>query len=179
MGAPATWLRLPPVFDAAHIHGVLTGCPHNTPAKYQITEQMNGGDGLIGTKPDPHPDPLVYRNWKQGIVYAQGVMNPSAFQLRIVKRGYRNSEVKKFQKWLWSQQPAAYKAWFNTNVYNFDANGFTEFYGNATALMVQETYRRLHRYYPTAGWNYGVVNGIWPDEPGVSFITFFGGKTYI
>jgi hypothetical protein len=39
MGADATWLRREN-WDGkggmAHIHGVLTGCPHNGPARYQV-----------------------------------------------------------------------------------------------------------------------------------------------
>ena len=179
MGAPATWIRYKPRFSSDHTHGVLTGCPHNEPARYQIAEQLAGGDGLIGTARDPLPDPKVYRTWKQGVAYARGVMNPSAFQLRELKYGYRNDEIKKFQKWMWSKQPESYKAWFRANMYDFDKYGFTTYYGASTARMVADTYKRLDKEYPDAGWDYGVIGNSWPDEPGPGFIKHFGGSVYI
>ena len=77
MGAPATWRRVvtpTSTWRREHIHGVLTGCPHNSPAAYQITAQKAGYNGL-GTNGragvDPHPDPKVYRTWQQGIEWAK------------------------------------------------------------------------------------------------------------
>lgn len=87
MGAPATWLRNMNYADGSpgntHTHGVLTGCPHNTPAAYQITAQRRGyngmGQGAPGTAyagmwgyggKDPHPDPATYRTHTQGIAWA-------------------------------------------------------------------------------------------------------------
>lgn len=179
MGAPATWVRYIPRFEIDHTHGVLSGCKHNTLAAYQIKEQLAGGDGLVGTYPDPLPDPSVYRTWKQGIAYAKGVMSPTSFQLRSLKSGMTNDEVKKFQKWLWSKQPLAYKIWFKSHIYDFDSKGFTRLYGNATARMVSDTYKRLDSQYATGGWDYGVINGVYPDEPGTAFIRQFGGTVYI
>ena len=69
MGADATWARL--TMDPPHAHGVLTGCPHNGPAAYQIDEVRAGGDGLLGTAPDPGPRPLSGRTWRQGIEWAR------------------------------------------------------------------------------------------------------------
>lgn len=69
MGADATWARGAP-FDP-HAHGVLTDCPHNGPARYQIDEVRNGGDGLVGSAPDPGPRPLSMRTWRQGIAWAR------------------------------------------------------------------------------------------------------------
>jgi hypothetical protein len=75
MGAPATWRRtVAQGFARVHIHGVLTGCPHNSPARYQIDAQRAGYNGL-GTNgrggSDSHPDPSVYRTWNQGIAWAE------------------------------------------------------------------------------------------------------------
>lgn len=87
MGAPATWLRNMLYADGSpgntHTHGVLSGCPHNWPAAYQITAQARGYDGMgkgtvspyigvwgYGGK-DPHPDPSTYRTWTQGIAWAE------------------------------------------------------------------------------------------------------------
>ena len=73
MGADATWFR-PTNWDGkggiAHIHGVLTGCPHNGPARYQIEAVLSGGNGLgkggMGGK-DDGPRPLFMRSWQEGI----------------------------------------------------------------------------------------------------------------
>ena len=78
MGAPATWMRNMLYADGSpgntHTHGVLSGCPHNSQARYQITAQRDGYDGMgyMGRKgPDQHPDPKVYRTWSQGITWAK------------------------------------------------------------------------------------------------------------
>src|SRR5690242_6416271 len=75
MGAPASWRRtIAQGFTRVHQHGVLTGCPHNSPARYQIDAQKAGYNGL-GTNgrggKDYHPDPKVYRTWQQGIEWAK------------------------------------------------------------------------------------------------------------
>lgn len=71
MGAPATWARTTGSFaNNRHTHGVLQGCPHNEPARYQIAEVFNGGDGLVGSAPDPGPRPIPDRTWRQGIAWA-------------------------------------------------------------------------------------------------------------
>ncbi len=78
MGAPATWLRPfyhPDGRKNFHTHGVLSGCRHNGPARYQITAQRNGFDGLAhrnGRAPDPHPSPSTFRTWSEGLKWAQG-----------------------------------------------------------------------------------------------------------
>lgn len=68
MGADATWARRPPKF-VPHLHGVLRGCPHNGPARYQIAEVDAGGDGLVGSAPDDGPRPLSNRTWEEGIAW--------------------------------------------------------------------------------------------------------------
>lgn len=73
MGADATWFR-PAGWDGgtgiAHTHGVLRGCPHNGPARYQIDAVdagFNGlGEGGRGA-PDDGPRPLSHRTWVEGI----------------------------------------------------------------------------------------------------------------
>lgn len=79
MGADATWARLYN-WDGrggmAHTHGVLTGCPHNGPARYQIDAVRAGFNGLgAGGRgaPDPGPRPLSGRTWQQGIEWAQAL----------------------------------------------------------------------------------------------------------
>lgn len=77
MGADATW-SLPEDWDgkggAAHIHGVLRGCPHNGPACHQISAVDAGYNGLgragRGGK-DTGPRPLSRRTWRQGINWAK------------------------------------------------------------------------------------------------------------
>lgn len=73
MGADATWARVAG-FSTVHIHGVLTGCPHNGPARYQIDAVRAGFNGL-GTGgrggPDDGPRPLSGRTWREGIEWAR------------------------------------------------------------------------------------------------------------
>lgn len=72
MGADATWARITGSFlTNRHTHGVLTDCPHNGPARYQIEEVRSGGDGLLGDAPDPGPRPLSGRTWREGIRWAE------------------------------------------------------------------------------------------------------------
>ena len=74
MGAPATWERTSPPFTTRHIHGVLQGCPHNGPARYQIAAVYSGFNGLgAGGRggPDTGPRPIPARTWQQGIKWAQ------------------------------------------------------------------------------------------------------------
>ena len=72
MGADACWARTTGSFATnQHCHGVLTGCPHNGPARYQIDEVRAGGDGLVGNYPDTGPRPLSGRTWEQGIEWAR------------------------------------------------------------------------------------------------------------
>lgn len=77
MGADATWHR-PFNWDGAggveHVHRVLTGCPHNEPARYQIDAVRAGFNGLgAGGRgaPDNGPRPLSGRTWRQGITWAK------------------------------------------------------------------------------------------------------------
>jgi hypothetical protein len=84
MGAPAFWARTGAAWAGnEHAHGVLLGCPHNSPAAYQIAAQRAGYDGLgrattgryagmwgYGGR-DPHPAPDTYRTWEQGIAWAK------------------------------------------------------------------------------------------------------------
>ena len=76
MGADATWHR-PHDWDGQggmeHVHGVLTGCPHNGPARYQIDAVRAGYNGLGRNghgAPDTGPRPLSGRTWQQGITWA-------------------------------------------------------------------------------------------------------------
>lgn len=81
MGADATWSR-PYNWDnrkgMAHIHGVLTGCPHNGPARYQIDAVRNGLNGLANHARDTGPRPLSGRTWEQGIAWAKAKQKPQS-----------------------------------------------------------------------------------------------------
>lgn len=77
MGADATWLR-PYNWDGrggvAHVHRVLTGCPHNLPAAYQIDAVRDDYNGLGSggrSARDDGPRPLSGRTYKQGIAWAK------------------------------------------------------------------------------------------------------------
>jgi hypothetical protein len=71
MGADATWHRLAGWDNGGgseHVHSVLRGCPHLTDAaRAQIAAVDLGGDGLVGSIPDPGPRPLSGRTWREGI----------------------------------------------------------------------------------------------------------------
>lgn len=75
MGAPATWIRTKAQGFTPHTHGVLRGCPHNEPARYQITAVDAGYNGLgkggMGGKDDGSPKPPPKRTWVQGIAWAK------------------------------------------------------------------------------------------------------------
>lgn len=79
MGADATWARTPAQGFTLHTHGVLTGCPHNSPARYQIDAVRAGYNGLgrggFGGK-DDGPRPLSGRTWREGIQWAKEQENP-------------------------------------------------------------------------------------------------------
>ena len=100
------------------------------------------------------------------------------FNRALLKPGLNNSEVKRFQQWLWSKQGPSYKETFRNTVYNFDKYGYTTNYGPATSKMVQDTYRALNKAYPNGGWNQGWVNGVPPTSPGPGFFTHFGASSY-
>lgn len=74
MGADATWARTPAQGFTAHQHGVLRGCPHNGPARYQIDAVDDGFNGLgsggRGYR-DDGPRPLSGRTWREGIEWAR------------------------------------------------------------------------------------------------------------
>jgi hypothetical protein len=75
MGADPTWHRLRGWDNGGgseHVHSVLRGCPHLTSsARAQIAAVDLGGDGLVGSIPDPGPRPLSGRTWQQGITWAE------------------------------------------------------------------------------------------------------------
>lgn len=77
MGADASWHRH---FNwdgqggMEHAHHVLTGCPHNEPARYQIDAVRAGFNGLghLGHSAfDDGPRPLSGRTWREGITWAK------------------------------------------------------------------------------------------------------------
>jgi hypothetical protein len=72
MGADATWARTRAQGFTPHLHGVLRGCPHNDPARYQLADVDNGWNGLAGNSRahDDGPRPLSGRTWREGIAWA-------------------------------------------------------------------------------------------------------------
>lgn len=73
MGADATWARTAAQGFDPHDHSVLTGCPHNGPARYQIDAVRADWNGLAGETsraPDDGPRPLSGRTWQEGIKWA-------------------------------------------------------------------------------------------------------------
>lgn len=80
MGADATWHRTPAQGFPNHTHGVLRGCPHNGPARYQIDAVDAGYNGLghagRGGK-DDGPRPLSKRTWREGIAWAKEQAQPT------------------------------------------------------------------------------------------------------
>lgn len=54
-----------------HSHFVLNGCPHNTPARYQIAEYLRGEDGLAGDARDTEPRPATLPTWQEGMKWLE------------------------------------------------------------------------------------------------------------
>lgn len=71
MGA-ATWSRTDG-FVTKHSHGVLKGCVHNGPARYQVYAREAGFNGLgVGGKLGYDPrGKITLRTWAQGIEWAK------------------------------------------------------------------------------------------------------------
>ena len=79
MGAPASWRRDTGKFVRnQHLHGVLNGCPHNQPVRYQLEAQRRGKNGLNPSSRDPSPSPRTRRTWKEGIVWARHQLGQQA-----------------------------------------------------------------------------------------------------
>lgn len=72
MGA-ADFERTPAQGFAYHSHLVLKGCPHNTPARYQVTAREAGYNGLgAGGRGGRDPRGTIkLRTWEQGIAWAK------------------------------------------------------------------------------------------------------------
>lgn len=115
MGADATWVRRKSQgFDDDHLHGVLRGCPHNGPARYQIAAVDAGFNGLgAGGRGGRDDGPARYRRtWKQGIAWAK-TQQPkpkttriASWNVYLIKRhpklsvAYRTSKITAYvKKW--------------------------------------------------------------------------------
>lgn len=76
----------------AHGHGVLNGCPHNGPARYQINDLARGLNGLANRAKDTGPAPRNLRTWKDGIKWAKA-------QAKAAKPVvYRTTEFKVYEQ---------------------------------------------------------------------------------
>lgn len=107
MGADASWSRR---FNwdgrngMAHFHLVLTGCPHNGPARYQIADVRADMNGLAGSHrgKDDGPRPLSGRTWKEGIAWAreqEDIMQAEDFdKIRAIIREEVAGALKETQK---------------------------------------------------------------------------------
>lgn len=98
-GVTGTWRRtVSQGFSKDHLHAVLRGCPHDAMCHYQLVEQKDGppaggGDGLTGTRPDYHADPVSYITWQTAVERFKRELAPvtpttltfSAFPGTIVK----------------------------------------------------------------------------------------------
>lgn len=87
MGADATWARMWP--GNVHTHGVLRGCPHNEPARYQIDAVDAGYDGTGANGRgalDTGPRPLSGRTWQAGLVWQR---ERAARRTRLANLGIR------------------------------------------------------------------------------------------
>lgn len=99
MGADATWLR-PANWDGAggvaHVHRVLTNCPHNDPARYQVAAVRAGYNGLgAGGRGglDDGPKPLSLRTWQEGLVWRR------AQEVERTRRSKLDLAAKRRAKW--------------------------------------------------------------------------------
>lgn len=105
MGADADWYRTEAQGFMRHSHGVLRGCPHNRPARYQIDAVDAGYNGLgrggRGGR-DDGPRPLSGRTWQQGIQWAKGflaVESPVPEKLTITVANFNVGSPKWFGPW--------------------------------------------------------------------------------
>lgn len=67
----ASWKRTPAQGFAYHNHLVLNGCPHNSPARYQVQAWLDGYNGLgyMGRRyRDDGPD-VGFRTWSEGVAW--------------------------------------------------------------------------------------------------------------
>ncbi|MDF9715851.1 hypothetical protein [Nocardioides sp. ChNu-99] len=72
MGA-AAWIRTRAQGFKPHTHGVLNGCPHNAPARYQVAAYLAGFNGLGkgGRGRRETAQPRTLRTWREGIAWAR------------------------------------------------------------------------------------------------------------
>lgn len=64
-------------FDIDHCHAVARGCPHNSPARYQIAAVDDGYNGLGRNGrggPDDGPKPLSGRTWQEGVAWMKAFL---------------------------------------------------------------------------------------------------------
>jgi endonuclease/exonuclease/phosphatase family metal-dependent hydrolase len=77
-GYDAGWRRTTQQgFDIWHCHAVARGCPHNSPARYQISAVDDGYNGLGYNGHgglDDGPRPLSHRTWQEGITWMKAYL---------------------------------------------------------------------------------------------------------
>lgn len=101
MGA-AAWARTAAQgFDDEHQHGVLIGCPHNLPARYQVGAYLAGYNGLgslgRGARDDgPRLDAWLGRDWQEGIKWAENRQRPKKSPRHVPSRWARFAHFKPY-----------------------------------------------------------------------------------
>lgn len=68
----ASWIRTKEQKFTPHTHGVLNGCPHNGPARYQVVAYLAGYNGLgKGGRGTRETSARKLRTWREGITWAK------------------------------------------------------------------------------------------------------------
>ena len=164
---------------ASNGHGIIYG--HNSRLLVKAGQTVSRGQiiaysGDTGRTTGPH----VHMEMRRVLGDASTAYNFTSllayesyytFIVSKLRLDYNNTEVMKYQKWLWSKQPSTYKTWFRANVRNWDTLGFTTLYGPATGRMTMDTYKRLNSQYPDGGW----ASSVTAKTPGPRMIRFYGG----
>lgn len=167
MGAPATWSRYNMPIGSNpnhHTHGVLNGCPHNSPARYQLAAQFLRRDGLgfMGMQgADPYPAVWPRRTWQEGIDWAKAQLAPKPpaapaktgtstaniavtldkpIHLAALQQGRSGTDVSRYQAALWNRLPGAVRQEFITRYGLSRTDLYDGVYGIVTAAMTARLY---------------------------------------
>lgn len=104
MGASASWIRWWP--GNLHAHMVLAGCPHNGPARYQITAVKAGfdGTGWLGRGGrDTEWRPRQWRTWREGLAWARAQLAVHELQ-EEADMPLTEAEIDKIAERVWARK---------------------------------------------------------------------------